>query len=248
MHKFRFDYFSNGSLADRLREMVGVKKPDYASTKGWADWKRDYEKDHPTMYYITEILLNKVQNFLEFPKDIYKNIKYWASNKYKYKLHYLPTGLKPGQYYDVGYRLEAGIFETFASYVEIDLAYEYQAWNGKKYQRSREDGLAMLDYRIESESSLGENIQAYLDIREIYLYIRDCRNKQDDYIDPLYRYLLVKEEKYGKHIFVSTYFDTEEKQSYDFLSHKNDVITEANKKLETYMLMRIIELRPYLWA
>lgn len=257
MYRFRANYLSNGKLADYLRKKVGVEKPAYATTTGWGDWKKEYKTNHPIMYYITEKLLNKIQDVIELPSDAWSTARSWYLNKYKYKLHYLQTGLKPGTYYDVDTRLEAGIFETFAQFVEIDMAYEYQNFflGSKKLYRSGEDGLKMLDYRIKDESTCEENIQAYKDIREIYLYIKNIYQPEHDYRDDkkqvpaLYRFIAEKDIKYGSHILSTrNKYTPEELESYEFLSHQAGLIEAAEEKLKQHMLMKIISLRGHLWS
>lgn len=121
----RIHHWSCSKLADKIR---GVKKPFALEWDAWEEWHKEVKQKNPVRYWIAEELLDFLQDIVNLPMDIYHTIDIYVSNRYFSKLHYLPTGLKPGQYYDLDTRLLYGIFGAFVQFVEKEATVEHLEW------------------------------------------------------------------------------------------------------------------------
>lgn len=120
IHKFRSDYWSCSKFADWVR---GEKKPSALTLEEWDDWRDNQRQNNNWRYWFADKLLNKLQNFLNFPRDVYYSIKTYIDNRFVTKTHYLKTGLEPGRYYELDYRIMHGLFNELVEFIE-----EEQAW------------------------------------------------------------------------------------------------------------------------
>jgi len=131
MLKTRIHYWSSSKLADWIR---GEKKPFALEWGAWDKYYDDLKQRKPFRYWLTEVFLKHLQNTLYLPYDIYREIKIYIRNRWIDKTHYLKTGLKPGHYYELDYRLMHGLFNELVDFVEIELAYNMTWKNENKYQ------------------------------------------------------------------------------------------------------------------
>jgi len=111
----RIRYWSCSKLADFIR---GEKKPYALTAEEWNEWKKRMRKEKPTRYWLSGKFLNKVQDFLLFPLDLWRQIKYSYNIRYVMRTHILDTGLKPGRYYDLDHRILDACFNEFCKYVD----------------------------------------------------------------------------------------------------------------------------------
>lgn len=148
--KSRTHYWSCSKFADFIR---GEKKPFALELGKWDEWRKEQKNKRPIRFWLAEEVLPKLQDLILFPADVYSEISYYIANRYKTKTHYLKTGLKPGHYYDLDYRILHGLFNELVDFVEIEYAHMAK-WSLKKgtknYKfkngRSIEAGLAYLKW------------------------------------------------------------------------------------------------------
>ena len=149
MLKQRVRYWSCSKLANFIR---GCEKPPYLSMDDWEKWRSEVKAKSPIRYFIAEKLLNKIQDFINLPKDIYNSIRYYIRNRFITKTHYLKTGLKPGVYHELDKRIMYGLFNELVDFVEIEQAYMNYIVNDKKYKfkngRCIESGLDYLGWAV----------------------------------------------------------------------------------------------------
>ena len=119
IHRSRINHWSCSKLADFIR---GEKKPGALGWDEWEQWDEDAKKKHPIRYWIAEEGLSKLQNLVNFPFDLIYTIRIYIRNRWIDKLHYLKTGLKPGEYYDLDYRMMHGLFNELVNLVEVEYA------------------------------------------------------------------------------------------------------------------------------
>lgn len=124
----RIHYWSCSKFADFIR---GEKKPFALEWGKWDEWKKEQQKKRPIRFWLAEEGLAKLQGLVMFPADIYTEIRYYVDNRWITKTHYLKTGLKPGHYYDLDYRILHGLFNELVDFVEVDYAY-LSKWSLKK--------------------------------------------------------------------------------------------------------------------
>jgi len=119
IHKFRSNYWSCSKFADWVR---GEKKPSALTLEEWDDWRDNQRKSNNWRYWFADKLLNKLQNFFNFPRDVYYSIKTYIDNRFVTKTHYLKTGLEPGHYYELDHRIINGLFNELVAFVEEEQA------------------------------------------------------------------------------------------------------------------------------
>lgn len=128
LHRHRFNYWSCSKFADLLR---GEKKPFALGLKEWEEWRVALKSKRPFRYFLSECVLDKVQNLVLFPVDLYRTVRNWWSNRFVHKTHFLKTGLRPGVFHELDERIIHGLFNELVEFVEFDLAHA-NAWGENK--------------------------------------------------------------------------------------------------------------------
>jgi len=160
MIRTRLNLWNCSKFADFIR---GTKKPYALGWNEWEDWRKNAQKDHPFRYYLSETVLEKIQDIIYFPYDFYHTISIYIHNRFIDKTHYLKTGLEPGHYYEFDYRILHGLFNELVDYVEVELAHLNKWDNNKKYTfksgRCVEAGLDHLNWAksLVNDESMGYN-------------------------------------------------------------------------------------------
>ena len=131
MNKYRTNHWSCSKLADMIR---GESKPFALEWNKWGEWKSEQVKQRPFRFWLSDTFLDKLQDTLYYPYDLYREIKVYIRNRWIDKIHYLKTGLKPGCYYDFDYRLMHGLFNELVDFVEIELAHSMMWKDKNKYK------------------------------------------------------------------------------------------------------------------
>ena len=114
IQKFRFNYWSCSKLANFIR---GTPKPWALQLDEWKQWRQTAKKKHPWRFWLAEEGLNKLQNFFFFPYDLWSSWRYYCKIRFRDKLHYLKTGFKPGEYYDLDERILYALFNELKIFV-----------------------------------------------------------------------------------------------------------------------------------
>ena len=235
----RIDYWSCSKFADWIR---GTPKPFALEWGAWDIWHEEAKKKHPFRYWVADEFLGYMQDFVNFPMDIYHTIEVYIRNRFIDKTHCLKTGLKAGEYYDLDTRMLHGLFYELVELVETDYAYMGAWGEKKKYKfvkgRCPEAGLDYLDWAInltygddhgflKDDKLYGQPTeQAKVAQKTLELY--NWWKNRDNRPDP---YELFTEEKDGKNYYKKI-GKTEE--SYD--------------KEDTKMLIELIKIRGGLWT
>lgn len=250
MLKHRFNYWTCSKFADFIR---GEKKPYSLQLHEWDEWKDKQKKERPIRYWLSDTLLDKLQDFFYFPYDVYSNVKSYVSNRWIDKTHYLKTGLKPGRYYELDTRILHGLFNELVDYVEIELA-SIAKWNTYKTYTFKNGRCveAVLDYFKDAEDTVEktrrkiaeqpktspfysslmdslafdeQHLEQTSQIKELYEWWTKIRPLRDD------PYLTISEETHG------------EKWVQLIESVLNDQYNE-----DTSMLIKLIKIRDRLWT
>lgn len=122
---FRIRYWSCTKFADWLR---GTKKPAYATSTEWENWRLDSEKLKPFRHWLAEELLDKIQDVVYWPYDQFTHIKSYINNRWVTKTHCLtasPNHIKPGQWCDLSDRILFCLFNELTDFVEIEVAWHH---------------------------------------------------------------------------------------------------------------------------
>lgn len=243
MIRQRVSYWSCSKFADLIR---GEKKPHALTLEEWDQWKEQQKSKRPFRYWIAEKLLNKIQNFLFFPYDVWRSIDAYWHNRFVSKTHFLKTGLEPGSYHELDTRILFGLFNELKDFVEIELAH-MQTLQDKNFQfkkgRCPEAGLAYLDWAsglkmefLDKEDpdydQPSKQAQSAVKIKKLYEWWTN-RDKRPDPLD-----LSGWNENYNS--------GDEEKrfESYE----KSQKIEDEYDNEDTEMLIELIRIRSSLWT
>ena len=232
----RNKYWVCSKFADLIR---GQKKPIALTLEDWDKWKTDQKKNNKIRYYISDILLGKIQNFLYTPIDIYSAIKRYIKNKYFIKTHYLKTGLEPGYFYEFDERILYGLFNELKDYVEIDLAKSYANGNKKKFKkRSSEYGLQYLSWasKLKYKGRPTKQARDAIKIEKLYNWWKERPNRKEPH--ELSDWMSV--EKDLSEIKIKSKKKAAFKKSQD--------IQESYDKEDQSMLIELIKIRSSLWV
>lgn len=261
-HPHRINYWSCSKFAERLRVFMGVTEKPFAETsEGWCRWKS--ENVGKLGYWVTEELLDNIQDMLLFVPDVYRNAKIYIYNRYIDMPHYIDTKLKKGQWHEFDTRMLNGIFEMLVDFVEIEKASrqissdDYNdpsktAWE-KDQTPSREAGLKYLDWEIglsEEDGGIGQAAAA-AEIKELYLWWMDIRpNRVDPMEESGWSDHCEVERLAGRGLFGC---NTEEKTKEDeerisAILKKMHELENAQDQKDTDMLIRLVKIRRACWT
>ena len=250
MFKQRARHWSCSKFAAYVR---GCEKPSSLTLEDWGKWRSEVESKSPIRYFIAEKLLNKIQDFINLPKDIYKNIRFHIINRFISKTHYLKTGLKPGVYHEIDERILHGLFNELVDFVEIEQAHMNSVVNEKKYQfkngRSVESGLDHLKWASnlrynescglsEGENGYGEptpQAKSAIKIFELYSWWKDRKYRPNPEVSGWSKYCEIK--------------NIGEKTNEGEATLDNMLeLEEKYEKEDEDMMIELIKIRKHLWT
>jgi hypothetical protein len=235
----RFNYWSCSKLANLIR---GDDKPGALSWEDWEKWRKTASEKHPYRYWLAEEGLDILQDIVNFPMDVYHTISVYIRNRYIDKIHYLRTGLKPGIYYDLDWRILNGLFNELVIYVESELAHTMRAYPDRHYKfikgRCKLAGLDHLnwasqlimneDYGISpDDENYGKPTHQAIIAKKVYELYSWWLNR-DNRVDP---HTLYSKEKDGKYYY-----------------RKIAEIEDDYDKEDTDMLVELVKIRGSLWT
>lgn len=249
LKRSRINYWSCSKFANWIR---GEYKPFALQLGEWETWRKNTKKKNRYRYWIAETGLNKLQDIVYFPFDVYYTIEVYVRNRWIDKIQYLRTGLPPGEYYDTDYRILHGLFNELVIFVERELAHLSKYKSDKKYKfvkgRCKEAGLDYLnwsdqlildeDYGVQKDDpEYGKPSNQAIDskkIGELYNWWTVVRPNRDD------PYELFSEETAAKG-FLGFGRD---KECYKLIGQLED----KYKAEDTAMLIDLIKIRGALWT
>lgn len=125
-------YWSCSKFAAWIR---GTKKLDAGTSKEWREWNHTAKTKHPFRFWLSETVLDNIQDFVTWPTRKLYDIKYYINNRWVTKSHACTANkkdIKPGDWHDVGYRFLPCLFNELVDFVEIELAWSHIAWSDKE--------------------------------------------------------------------------------------------------------------------
>lgn len=235
----RFDYWSCSKIANWIR---GTDKPMALGWDEWEAWRKEAKKKYPYRYWIAEELLDFLQDVINFPMDFYHTIEVYVRNRYIDKIHYLRTGLRPGEYYDLDWRILNGLFNELVIYVESELAHTMKAYKDRKYKfvkgRCKQAGLDHLNWA--SQLCMNEEYGISPDDKEYGKPTAQAISARK--ILELYNWWLDREYRTNPHdIF------TKEKDG-KYYYRKIAKMEDDYDKEDTKMLIELVKIRGSLWT
>lgn len=122
IYKFRITHWNCSKFANFIR---GAKKPRALEYHQWEKWHEDAQSKHPLRYWMAEKLLTILQDIIMFPVDLFRHIKFYINNRFRYKSHIIETNLPKGEYHEIDEKILYGCFNELVKYVEIECAWVY---------------------------------------------------------------------------------------------------------------------------
>lgn len=247
MLKQRINYWSCSRFADWVR---GENKPVALSLEEWDKWKKEQKIKRPIRFWVSDKLLNKIQNFIYFPSDIFYTIRVYIKNRYFTKTHFLNTGLTPGYYYELDDRIINGLFNELVDFVEIELAWKNliftkksNFWQRNFFKRSSQLGLDYLnwaanlvyneDYGVSSgDLDYGKSTpqaESAKEIISLYSWWKNRPNRPDPFD-------VVSIDK------------IEDKKQRSTAYKKIEKLESSYEKEDEKMLIKLIKIRKHLWS
>ena len=235
----RINYWSCSHFADLIR---GNTKPLALGLDEWETWRQESKTKRPLRHWIAEEVLNFLQDIVHFPMDIYYTIEVYVRNRYIDKLHYLRTGLKPGKYYDLDYRILHGLFNELVLFVESDQAHLMKAYPERNYKfikgRCKQAGLDYLEWacnlKLNEDYGFNPDDEDYNEATAQAIASQKILELYNWWLDRDYRanpYDLFTKEKDGKYYY----------RKIDEMEHKYD-------EEDTEKLIELIKIRSSLWT
>jgi hypothetical protein len=115
-------YWSCSKIADWIR---GYPKPDFCTDKGWREWEKEAKAKHPWRYWLADVGLDFLQDFMTWPARKIDDLRSYIKNRWITHSHALtahPRDIRPGSWCDVGSRFIFCLFNELVDFVEIELA------------------------------------------------------------------------------------------------------------------------------
>lgn len=126
---FKTGYITRGkywSLSRFSTWVLGEETPFALQMHEWDEWYADVRHRKPMRYWFTKTFLNKLQNFVMYPRDVYTNITYFIRN-IKYGTHCLGSSkFALGEWHDLSERLYICTFDSLVAFRDTEF---YGGWD-----------------------------------------------------------------------------------------------------------------------
>lgn len=275
----RNKYWSCGPLADWIR---GTCKPAAATGDEWQDWKTRARQQHPLRYWIAEEGLDHVQDLVTWPLQRLHDVRYYINNRWISRAHALTAhaqDIRPGAWCDLSDRILLCLFNELVDYVEVEQAWHnvmwdkearakfkpawYRRWFNIRGWRSRESGLAYLDWasnlRMDETWGVSPGDKDYgkltvqaknaQEVKALYLWWTDVyRNRPDAYEASGWNKVceLIRLENDGNLFGAAK--DPQLKRQQDRAHRLLQKIERQYEREDDNMLIRLIKVRRSLWT
>ena len=249
----RANYWSNSKFSKYLRTKVGIHSPTALEWKEWKVWRKNYKSKSPKMYWVTEELLDRIQDVINYIPDKLYNVKYYLKNRFITKTHYIKTNFKPGHWHELDEKILFGLFNALVDFVEIEKAWMFVVFDDKEFEKYKfpktfknhflrwkpfrcpEAGIAHLNW----EASLDDS-ETQANVAKEILFLYDWwKNIRPERPDPY------EESGYTS---IEHGFDVEPtKELYEALNKVNELEVKYYNE-DTEMLTSLIKIRNSLWT
>jgi hypothetical protein len=247
----RNTYWSCSKFANWVR---GLDKPNIETWEGWKEWRETGKKNHPIRFWISEELLDMIQDVFYYPSDKFNQVRIYFLNRWIDKTNSLTANkkdIKPGQWCDLSERILYCLFNELQIFVEKELTRE-GAKGGLEYLnwastlRYDDEWCKDKDYYNE----LTPQAKSSIEIKELYLWWTETYRNRPDPLDAsgsMEYFRLSREANDSKDIFAED--STEELKQMKEETHKrlNEIESQYDEE-DTQMLIRLIKVRKSLWT
>lgn len=260
--KVRKNYWSCSKFALWVQRTFGkFEKPHALEFNSWDSWKEINRQRARFVHWFTEEFLDNLQDVIMWPLDKIDNVRVYIKNRFFDRLHYLPTRLTPGEYYDFDARLLHGIFEGLVDFVEIEKAHMEWTFNEKvikpkryfhhffrwKSKRSAEAGLKYLQWEttlVNDNNQPTQQANAAKEIIELYNWWKNVRPSRPDPYEVSGLAAHYAETKQ----LLSFNYSPEQREKYLKMLQTCNTIEQQYEQEDEEMLIRLIKIRRHLWV
>lgn len=251
----RINYWSCSKFAKWCWILVGVKPMGSGSSEHFHTWDTEQQKNHPFLFWFTEEFLDSAQDVYMWIPDQIDKVRAYYVNRFVDKIHYLPTGLKPGIYSDASERLLRGMFETLVDFVEVEKASMQRSCGDEtkkspfltNWRRCRDPELGIKYLQWEMSLTDDENggihthqAEKAREILELYLWWKNIYpNRPDPYDTPELNTYYKETGRIN--------FGLDREQYMEIYGHTL-ALEEAYRAEDEAMSIRLVKIREQLWT
>ena len=258
--RYRHNYWSCSEFADWCYKLVETKKISSGTSEEWVDWETKTKTLYPKTYWFCEEFLDKAQDVMMFPYDVYDTIRIYIRNRFFCKTHIIATGLRKGEYHEVSDTLLYGMFNVLVDFVEIEKAHmelishselPRPFWSKFRFLRffeirSKQLGLAYLDWEMSLEDGCSHQAISAKEIVELYNWWTITRPN---------RFCSYEVSGYNQFLEDHPYEGIARKDRDPLVIEEQNRLSDIQSKIEeqywdedTKMLTKLIEIRGHLWT
>lgn len=227
------------SIPNYIKKKMGIETIGVGTSEEFEDYDKWLKSNHPYVYWIEEVFMDKFQDAFCFLPKLYREVKYNIKNRFFTKPHYLNTGLKKGSYYEIDERIIHGLFNTLKIYIEEELSNYAQIFYSEEMRKERkkwsnaQHAIDYIEWEIKETSK--EQSDAAKEKLELYKWWTEVYPNRVDPYDlviweedekPFQKTVVSYAEKYGE-------FEKE---------------TKRQNSEDEEMMIRLIKLRYALWT
>jgi hypothetical protein len=240
------NYLFSIDIPRLLKKKLGIKAPYALSSGGWIDYNNWLKKEHPYVWWFEEVFMDKVQDIFCYLPEKYRHIRAYLRNRFVDKLHYLPTNLKKGEYYDVDTRILHGLFTTLTVFIEKELGNYHFAMNGNKPEYKgfslKQHGLEYLTWEMSLSDDNKTQAEGAAEIMALYRWWTEVRPNRTDPNDEFADNECFKNTAccLGK----NDKYHSERMRIHAII----DEVEKRYKQEDEEMMIRLIKIRERLWT
>lgn len=260
----RAKYWSDSKLARWIRN---YHRPDWATLDEWDDWNEAAKKENPVRYWIAEIAMNKLQDIVYWPKDKIWDLRCYIVNRWVDRTHYMRTGLEPGQWHEFDTRMLHGMFTELVDYVEVECAlFATGGWGDKhghskapanwrrwiRTWRSSEIGVQYFREQLAEDKSFQYHsgmspAQIAKEVLELYFWWTCHRPHRKDNLDAS-GWTAYNDWRTANKVGMDEYREPYTQAKIHAILDLSGKIEQEYNDEDTAMMIRLVNLRKYLWT
>jgi hypothetical protein len=230
----------------------------------WRQWRQQAQTAHPARYWMAETGLTLLQDTVNWPWDQFSSMRYYINNRWITRSHCLtasPDWIRPGQWRDLSDRFLPAMFSELVNFVEVECAWHNVVFDpearrqvpllrrwGWRVWRSPEAGLEYLRGMQQSDDA-GPWTAACQEIMDLYHWWTVQRPaRPNSMVESGWAAHCELARQRGYSLLDGDEPTTEQKQ------HTREIIDRMHQMEEDYdqederMMIRLIQVRNYLWT
>ncbi len=115
----RVNYWSHSKFANWIRKVNNAPEPLKCGTmEEWRDYHKACKEHSRLVVWITDDMMDALQNFCYWPSDKLHSFVYWINKRFIFPSHIIKTGLKKGEWHETDEKILHGVFEELVNFVE----------------------------------------------------------------------------------------------------------------------------------